>query len=330
MKHKMFEEIEEQSKIIKQIMQREHDPEVTSIIALIRNTLDHGGEVYFVGSGSSYHSAVFATHLFAKNNSIIAVAIPAGDFDIYTADFKSNDLIIFISQSGENLTILESIHHIKNREINTALITNDTASSISHQVKKTLSLDISNEIAVPATKTYFAELLILSILSEGLKDGSALYKYQDAIHNEIEKICGQDNLTKMDNIVQTIIASENIYLLAEGAEYATAMEGALKFKECAQVFAEPYLLDEFLHGPCAMLKQDTPVFLINHQVLTSDQKVQKLIGLGAKIINIKTDNYGIFTPIISIVPLQILSYKTAIMKGLNPDKPRGLSKVVEY
>lgn len=341
--HKMLSEIKEQAVIAATIVKREHDSEFGDVVHEIQDAINHDGDVYFVGSGSSYHSAVFASHLFAKNNYFISTAVPAGDFDTYTPDLQKRDLVIFISQSGTNPTILESFNHIVQRFSKTIAITNDIDAPLTNRVDKVLSLEVKREEAVPATKTYLAELLVLSIISEGMKDGSKLYNSRNEISEEINKICQEDFYNKMNGMAQFLASSSDAFVLAEGIEYANALEAALKFKECALLDAEAYLLDEFLHGPIAMVKTKTPIILFNTNIdQNSQSKIEKIKKAGGVIICIggekrsKTDatipvkDFGIFTSIVSIVPIQLLAYKTAIMKGLDPDKPRGLSKTAEY
>lgn len=341
--HKILSEIKEQAVIASTLVKREHDPEFIEIAQEIQDTINRDGEVYFVGSGSSYHSAVFVSHLFAKNNYFLSTAVPAGDFDMYVPDLQRKDLVIFISQSGTNPTILESFHHVVQRSLKTIAITNDIDAPLTNRVDKVLPLEIKREEAVPATKTYFAELLVLSMISEGMKDGSKLFRSREEISEEIKKICQEDFYNKMNSMAQFLAGSSDAFVIAEGVEYANALEAALKFKECALLDAEAYLLDEFLHGPITMVKAKTPVILFNTNLDQSAQsRIEKIKQAGGVIILIggerrpKTDalipvkDFGLFTSIVSIVPLQLLAYKTAIMKGLDPDKPKGLSKTVEY
>lgn len=341
--HKILSEIKEQAVIAGSIVKREHDIEFTDVVREIQDAINHDGQIFLVGSGSSYHSAVFASHLFAKNNYFLPTAVPAGDFDMYIPDLRSKDLVIFISQSGTNPTILESFHQLTQRSAKTVVITNDIDAPLTNLVDKVLPLEIKREQAIPATKTYLAELLALSMVSEGMKDGSELFRAKEAISEEIKKICHEDYYNKMNSITQFLASSSDLYILAEGIEYANALEAALKFKECALLDAEASLLDEFLHGPIAMVKNKTPLILFNTNLdQNSQSKIEKIKQAGGVIICIggekrqKTDalipvkDFGQFTSIVSIVPLQLLAYKTAIMKGLNPDKPRGLSKIVEY
>lgn len=341
--HKILSEIREQAVIASTIVKREHDVEFTDVVQEIQDALNRDGQVYFVGSGSSYHSAVFASHLFAKNNYFLPTAVPAGDFDMYIPDLQSKDLVIFISQSGTNPTILESFHLLVQRSSKTVAITNDVDAPLTNRVDKVLPLEIKREEAVPATKTYLAELIVLSMISEGMKDGTELYRLREEISEEIKKICQEDFYNKMNSMAQFLASSTNVFVIAEGIEYANAQEAALKLKECALLEAEAYLLDEFLHGPITMVKTKTPVILFNTNLdETAQSKIEKIKQAGGIIICIggekrpKIDalipvkDFGFFTSLVSIVPLQLLAYKVAIMKGLDPDKPRGLSKTVEY
>lgn len=341
--HKILSEIKEQPAIVELVIKREHDHDFKDVVQEITGALDRDGQIYLVGSGSSYHSTVFASHLFAKNNYFLSTAIPAGDFDMYVPDLQSKDLIIFVSQSGLNPTILESFHHVSQRAPKTVLITNDNDSPLTTRVDAVLSLEISRERAIPSTKTYLAELAVMSTISEALKDGTNLFQLKDRLSEEIKKICQPDYYSRMERMAQFLSASADLFILGEGIEYANALEAALKFKECALINAEGYLLDEFLHGPCALIKVRTPVILFNSNLNNDTQeKIEKIKEMGAVIIciggekrskvdaHVPVNDFGLFTSLASIVPLQLLAYKVAIEKGLNPDKPEGLSKIVEY
>lgn len=341
--YKMLSEIKEQPGVIKQLLDREHDAEIMAVIEEIQNALNRDGQIYLVGSGSSYHSALFGSHLFAKSNFFISTAVQAGDFDTYVPDLQSNDLIIFISQSGSNPTILELFYHFAQRSVKTIVITNEIDSPMAHRVDNVLPLEIKREEAVPATKTYLAELVILSMISEGLKDGAELFRVKEEISGEIDLICQQNFYNRMNTMAQFLVSSTDIFVLGEGIEYANAEETALKFQECASVNIKAYPLDEFLHGPVTMVKKNTPVILFNTNLdQKSEPKIEKIKQTGGVVIYIggkkklNTDalipvkDFGLFTGIVSIVPLQLLVYKTAIMKGLDPDKPRGLNKIVKY
>ena len=338
-KHIILTEIKEQASVAKAMFKREHDKDVLDIVDLINRTLNSDGEIYLVGSGSSYYAAVFASHLFAKNNHFIASAILAGDFDSYIPDLGRRDLVVIYSQSGNNPTILDGLHHIAQRLAKTALITNDVDSPLSNRCDLILPLEIGKEKAVPATKSFFAEILFTSLMSEALKDGSELFSARENLLNEIARITSENYYSKLDGIAKYLAGSDNIYVLGEGIEYANAQEAALKFKECAQLSAEAYIASEFLHGPIAALKKGMPVIMFtDNQSDIAKQVADKIKAAGGAIIAVGEQNlpqsdafiplkgFGLFSGLVSIIPLQLLAYKIALEKGLNPDKPPGVEK----
>jgi len=340
--YKILNEIKEQLLVAKHMFRREHEKELTDVVSIINNTLNDNGEIYLVGSGSSYHSAVFASHLFAKNNYFIATPILAGDFESYVPNMGHKDLVILISQAGNNPTLLDSFHFLSQRIVKTILITNDLDSPLENRSDLILPLEISREEAVPATKSYFAELFIFSLISEALKDGSDLFSVKDDLLGEIERITSPQYFDKLDGIAKYISKSTDLFVLGEGIGYANAMEAALKLKECALLDAEAYIGSEFLHGPIAMLKKQTPVIILtgdNNEM--SKEVAEKVKNAGGAVIIVGPENFSfseafipvkdlkLFTDLISIVPLQLLAYKTALIKGLDPDRPPGLEKIVE-
>jgi len=340
--YKILKEIKEQLLVAKHMYRREHEEEVVKAVSLISNTLNDNGEIYLVGSGSSYHSAIYASHLFAKNNHFITTTILAGDFESYVPDMGKHDLVIIISQGGGNPTLLDAFHFLVQRDVKTLLVTNDVNSALANRSDLVLPLEISREEAIPATKSYFAELFIFSIISEALIDGSTLFRIQDDLIAEIKRLTDPSYYDKLAGIAKYIAGKSDLYVLGEGANYANAEETALKLKECAQVDAEAYISSEFLHGPITMLKKHTPVFVfsgIDNAMCAEVTKKIKQAGGAVIVVGpdnvagseafIPIKNLGIFSDLISIIPLQLLAYKTAIIKGLNPDKPPGLTKIVE-
>ena len=340
--HKILKEIQEQLLVAKHMFRREHEKEITDVVTLINQTLNNNGEIYLVGSGSSYHSAIYASHLFAKNNQFITVPILAGDFESYVPDMLSRDLVILISQGGNNPTLLDSFHFLVQRAVKTIIITNDADAPLANRCDLKLPLEISREEAIPATKSFFAELFIFSLISEALKDGTSLFRMKDDLLSEIERITTPQYFDKLDGIAKYIAGTSDLYVLGEGIGYANAMEAALKLKECALIDAEAYIASEFLHGPITMLKKHTPVIILtgenNEMCKDVAEKVKDARGA---VIVVGPENFPfseafipvkdlkLFTDLISIVPLQLLAYKTALIKGLDPDKPPGLTKIVE-
>lgn len=340
--YKILKEIQEQLLVAKHMFRREHEKEVTDSVSMINKALNDNGEIYLVGSGSSYHSAIYASHLFAKNNQFIATPILAGDFESYVPDMEGRDLVIMISQGGNNPTLLDSFHFLVQRAVKTILITNDTDSSLSNRCDLTVPLEIGKEEAIPATKSFFAELFIFSLISEALKDGSELFRIKDDLLSEIERITAPEYFDKLDEIAKYLSGSSDLFVLGEGIGYANALEAALKLKECALLNAEAYIASEFLHGPITMLKRHTPVIILTGDNNEMCKEVaEKVKNAGGAVIVVGPDNLPsseafipvndlkIFTDLISIIPLQLLAYKTALIKGLDPDKPPGLEKIVE-
>lgn len=340
--YKILKEIQEQALVAKHMFFREHEKEVTDAVSLINKTLNDDGEIYLVGSGSSYHSVIYASHLFAKSNHFITTPILAGDFESYVPDMGKNDLVVIVSQGGNNPTLLDSFHFLSQRTISTIIITNDADSPLANRSDLILPLEISREEAIPATKSYFAELFVFSLISEALKDGSSLFRLKDDLLSEIDRVTAPQYFDKLDEIAKYIAKASELFVLGEGLSYANAQEAALKLKECALLNADAYIASEFLHGPITLLKKHTPVIIFSGENNEMCQEVaEKIKQAGGAIIVVGPKNISFseafipvkdlksFSDLISIIPLQLLAYKTAIIKGLNPDKPPGLEKIVE-
>ncbi len=254
-KHQMLIEIEEQVGIANMFLRREHDEELRKIVETIESTLNRDGEVIIVGSGSSYHSSVFGSYLFSTKAHFVAPAFLSGEFGSYISSLDRKSLVITVSQSGDNPDLLELLRDILNSGAEIVTLTNDPESPIAERSHYIFPLHVGVERAVPATKTYLSELLTFGLLAEGISDGSEMFRYQDQIVGGIHKIIQAEYRSNVQKIVKNLVNASNIYVLAEGLEYANAKELALKIKECSQIEAEAFSVSEFMHGPITLIKK---------------------------------------------------------------------------
>ena len=335
-KHFMLKEISEQVDTVKQALIQD-----SKLIEKITNELK-SSEVYIVACGSSYNAAKAAEGEFLKNGLIPRI-IHAHEFEQYEKFLSEDSTILAISQSGETLDLINAAKIAKSRGAKINAIVNVKGSSLARLSDKNIFMNVGPEICVLSTKSYTAQVAILMLLA------SSLIKKPNESKQEIEEIVrhiyyltSESARKHTKELSQILRYSNHIFTIGRGRDYATAMEAALKIKEVSYIHAEGFAGGEIKHGPIAMIEHGTPciVFVPNKNNQDILSNAQELKSRGAFIIGIseKKDevfDYWIkvlgpdkFSPILRIIPIQALSYYLAIMKGLDPDKPRNLAKSV--
>ncbi len=343
--HLMYDEIYEQPEVLRRLVLDRHNGELHRTASLIREAINEGGEIFLVGSGSSYNTCVFARNLFSLKNHFLVHTYPGSEFLNYVSSVDRKSLIIFVSQSGESQDEIETYGHIKNSEATTVAMTNDADSTLARSCKVILPIKAGLERAIPATKTYLAELLTFFLLSEELSGDYEVGEMKDKIVEEMKKVLSGEYQGKIRAAAKKIAAAKNIYSLGFGLDLANAAETALKIKECANIETEAFPLHEFMHGPISMLNKESALIIFEPETVSNQEVLKKVVSVaqdsGATTVLVGgTEPHGadIHFPVSKlkslsvfpeIIPVQLISYYLAIHRSLNPDKPRGLSKVVE-
>lgn len=305
--------------------------------------------VLIAARGSSDNAARYAQYLLGIQNRLqVSLATPS-IFSIYSSPPLIKDtLVIGISQSGMSPDIVSVLTEANQQGCPTLAITNDINSPLANAADYTLPISAGQEKAIAATKTYTATLSALALLSCALDDRgksqklTELQAIPDFISNTITR-----SSALLDR-VERYRYMEQCAIISRGYNYATCYEIALKIKELTQVVAEPYSSADFLHGPIATVKPAFPVLLILPKgrifenlaellrklkelsaetiIITNDKEIDHLANL---CFEVPPEIPEWLTPIVCVIPGQLFAMRLAIEKGLNPDKPIGLSKVTE-
>jgi glucosamine--fructose-6-phosphate aminotransferase (isomerizing) len=297
----------------------------------------------FAGRGSSANAARYGQYLLAIRNSItVALAIPSA-FTLYGATPRmERSITVGISQSGQSPDIVAVVQSATNQGALTVALTNDPKSPLAHAARHTIELGVGAECSIAATKTCTAEFLVMDMLSEAL-DGtprgrSELVEVPACVSQTIEM---NERLRMVE-----IPITEPVVIVARGYCLSAAFEIALKLKEVAGMPAEPYSLADFLHGPIAMMDERFTVLLVA-PVGLANADMPKLVEVvkerRARLVVVSNDDELLaqsdialhiphtvpewLSPITAIVAGQLLAGALAIAKGLDPDVPRGLTKV---
>lgn len=356
--HFMLKEIHEQPKAIKDTM--------TSRIALGKDiTLDdititkeqikNIDRIYIVACGTAYHAGVVGKYAIEKLAQIPVEVDVASEFRYREPLINERTLMIVVSQSGETADTLAALRLAKAKNARVIAITNVVGSSISREADDVLYTWAGPEIAVASTKAYVTQLIAMYVV--------ALFFAQNketVSKEEIEEIKAAmlelpqkaEEVLKTKEIVQKF-ASKNymhkdMFFLGRGIDYAVAMEASLKVKEISYIHSEAYAGGELKHGPIALIEEGTSVIVVATQDALFDKMISNVKEVKTRGANVLAFTFEgnteiektvdkaryiprtlpILAPVLSVIPLQLLSYYIATIKGCDVDKPRNLAKSV--
>jgi len=357
--HFMLKEIHQQSQTIADSMRGRFDLEKQRLS--VGGLLDHIDQIsqlnriIFVAFGTSWHTALVAEYLFEDIARINCEVEYASEFRYRNPIIDDNDLIIAISQSGETADTIAALSIAKERGAMTYGIVNVVGSSISRITDTGSYTHAGPEIGVASTKAFTSQLSVLSLMAIQL--GRHLGRVNDdeyqqymvsleSLSGKAAHILNQDD--KIKYIASEIKSANNALYLGRGYNFPVALEGALKLKEISYIHAEGYPAAEMKHGPIALIDLYMPVIVIatnesiQDKLISNIEEVKARKGIIIAVINegdekIKAiaDYYieippikEALSPILSVIPLQLLAYHIAVMRGCDVDQPRNLAKSV--
>jgi len=351
--HFMLKEIYEQPSTLRNTLRLQDQ-----FLELMTEFLDRAGEVFLVACGTSYHACLAASYMFSKLAFLATHPIIASEFvEQHGRSVNIDSTILFVSQSGETADTLSALEHARLRAATVLGLTNVIASTLTRVSRVYVCQQSGPEIGVAATKTFTSQLSVLSQLALRLAK-----KRGKVSHVEIEFL--EDKLEQIPDIAESILSSQTekikqlakkyrdaqcFFFLGRGISSATAMEGRLKLMEIAYVPAMAYPAGESKHGPISLIEQGFPVIFIcpkddTHKTIVSN--IMEMKARGASIIvlceegdeeikKLADDSIEIpkgvpeiLSPILYVIPLQLLAYHMALERGHNPDMPRNLAKSV--
>lgn len=314
----------------------------------IKEMVDDMGEinrVCFLACGTSYHAALTGKYLLENLGGIPTEVVLASEFSFHVPTLDEKTLVISISQSGETRDTLNALELAKNRS-KTMTIVNVLGSSMTRMVDYVIYTKAGPEIAVAATKSYLSQLTAVYLFSAILTKNDELLNQLDAVPGFIEDALNCEN--DMRHIGIKYKYSDDFFFIGRGYTYPTALEGALKLKEVSYIHSEAYAAGELKHGPLALVNNLFPVVAIvppgssylktlsnieeivarGSDLVSIGPKRQELMEISSDIVYMDENIPEILAPLVYVIPLQFLSYYVAVLRGLDPDKPRNLAKCV--
>lgn len=357
--HFMLKEIYDQPRCIAdcmrgRLLQNEHNI-VLSAIRQHRKKLLRTQRFIIIACGTSWHAGLIGKQLIEQWCGIPVDVEYASEFRYRNPVILPNDVVIAISQSGETADTLAAFELAKEHGALCFGIVNSVGSSIARASDTGIYIHVGPEIGVASTKAFTGQVSVLTLfaLTLGHELGAVSQQDYEAHIDELAEIPGKierilEHNEEIKSISRTLTFARNALYMGRGFNYPVALEGALKLKEISYIHAEGYPAAEMKHGPIALVDKDMPVIFVapNHQlykkIISNIQEVKARNGM---IIAIVTEGdetvkdiaeYTIeipatlpaLTPLLTVIPLQLMAYHVAVEKGLNVDQPRNLAKSV--
>ncbi len=357
--HFMLKEIHEQPQTITDAMRgRVIEEEGNIVLGGLQNRLDalrQAKRIIITACGTSFHAGLIGKYMIEQYARVPVEIEYASEFRYRNPIVNDDDVMFGISQSGETADTLAAMREGKRKGALALGIVNVVGSTIARESDGGVYIHAGPEIGVASTKAFTSQLTVLSLLTIMLGrmrhlsvvDGRSMIRELLEIPEKAQSIL-DDTETKIEEMAQIFKDAANFLYLGRGYNYPVALEGALKLKEISYIHAEGYPAAEMKHGPIALIDENMPVVVVAPQddvyekVLSNIQEVRARKG---HVIAIATEGdeqikklaeqvifipktLPLFTPILSVIPLQLLSYYIATARGANVDQPRNLAKSV--
>jgi glucosamine--fructose-6-phosphate aminotransferase (isomerizing) len=357
--HFMLKEIFEQPKSIKDSMRGRVNASLGHLqlggILQYANKLTNAERIIIVACGTSWHAGLVAEYLFEDIARIPVEVEYASEFRYRNPIIREGDVVIAISQSGETADTLAAIELAKSKGAVIFGVCNVVGSSISRASHEGAYLHAGPEIGVASTKAFTAQVSVLAMMAiiVGNKKGTITESQYIALLTELETIPQKVEKALKSNdqiieIAEQFKDAKNFLYLGRGYNFPVALEGALKLKEISYIHAEGYPAAEMKHGPIALIDAEMPVCVIAPQDNSYEKivsNIQEVRARKGRVIAVVTEgdthikNMAEYTievpathealmPLLTVIPLQLLSYHIAVMRGCNVDQPRNLAKSV--
>ena len=366
--HFMIKEIFEQIETFGSVLagRIEEDHVVLDDINIDKATIEKWHQIYIVACGTAYHAGLVGKTILEKTLKIPVFVEVASEFRYREPMLDENTLVIVISQSGETADTLEGAREAKAAGASVLAITNVVGSSVARESDMVVYLWAGPEISVASTKAYTSMLIALYLIGFYFGDVAGrvdeaemqtMLRALEALPEQAEEILAPENIDRIKAIAAEYKDAKDLFYIGRGMDWAVAQEGALKLKEISYIHAEAYAAGELKHGTLALISDETPVISVALQQKTFDKtmsnteemisrmvdengdvsgaKVLAVVQKGQQNISAKIHHVieipvcpDFISPVLAAIPLQLIAYFTAHVRGCNIDKPRNLAKSV--
>lgn len=354
----MSKEIHEQPTGVRETLERRLDDNgniILDSINISKEDLEKINKVYIVACGTAYNAGLLGKYAIEKFVNIPVITDIASEFRYSDPFVDENSLVILVSQSGETADTLAVLRDSKAKGARILSITNVVGSSIARESDDVFYTWAGPEVAVASTKAYTTQItsLYMIALDFAIKKGTITREFYDSMISKMKEIPSKiqeilDNEEYIKEVAKTVVSSEHAFYLGRGIDYSLAMEGSLKLKEISYIHAEAFAAGELKQGTIALIEKGTPVIAIATQEKLFEKMVSNMEEVRArgayvvaiaqshnkdvekaadKIIYIPNSD-DILSPILAVVPMQLLAYHVSVLRGCDVDKPRNLAKSV--
>jgi glucosamine--fructose-6-phosphate aminotransferase (isomerizing) len=302
--------------------------------------------ICFVACGTSYHASMVGKYLFEQLLGLPVDVVLASEFEFSAGALDSDTLVILITQSGETADTLKAMG-MANKKTQTLAIVNVLGTRATREADHVIYTRAGPEIGVAATKTYVSQLTCIYLLAAVMAGDEKLLDLLKKVPDHMKNALKKDDEIKA--IANSYKDTQDFFFIGRGYSFPTAMEGALKLKEITYIHGEGYAAGELKHGPLALIDDEVPVVAVvppgksHDRTLGNVEEVRargaRVIALGSqkdKVLFDESDEMIKFddeieeaiSPLIYVVPLQLLAYHISVARGIDPDKPKNLAKCV--
>ncbi len=348
--HYMLKEMDEQPAVIRNIIQHyQNEAGDIELTEGVRSLVSEADRIYIIACGTSYHAGLVGKQLIERVAGVPTEVHVASEFGYNMPLLTEKPLFLFISQSGETADSRAVLVEVKKRGYKALTLTNVAGSTLSREANETMLLHAGPEIAVASTKAYTAQIAVLAILAYDIARANGK-KVPFDLMTELARIATiMDSVMAQKEIFEQLAdkflkESRNAFFLGRGMDSYVGLEGALKLKEISYIQAEGYPGGELKHGPIALIEDGTPVITLVSQPnthLNIRGNIKEVVARGAVACTIsmegmehESDSFvlprvePLLTPLVTVLPLQLISYYAALARDCDVDKPRNLAKSV--
>lgn len=356
--HFLIKEIHEQPRLLREVISIKHKDYMINLPAegsLSLDELKNINKIYVTACGTAFHAGEAGKFAIENLAKIPVISEIASEFRYKNMFVDDKSLVIFVSQSGETADTLAALREAKALGAKTLAITNVVGSSISREADKVVYCYAGPEISVASTKAYTTQVISLYFLAMdiAIKLNKISEDEVKEIIENMEKLPGQieeilKHKDQFEDIAELIKDAKSIFYTGRSLDYITAKEGALKLKEISYIHTESFPSGELKHGSIALIEEGTPVISVSTQSSILEKTIsnnQELIARGATVISIAEekndfvrdssdvmieipDTIDLLTPLLAVIPEQLIAYYSSVLLGNDVDKPRNLAKSV--
>jgi glucosamine--fructose-6-phosphate aminotransferase (isomerizing) len=354
----MLKEIFEQPNSIAESFRGRINPEDQSIflggLTDVKDRLKEAKRIILVACGTSWHAGLVAEYLFEEHARIPVEVEYASEFRYRNPIIRPDDVVIAISQSGETADTLAAVQIAKAHGALVLGVCNVVGSSIARETDAGVYIHAGPEIGVASTKAFTSQVTVLSLLAVYMAQiqGGATEKTRKVVRELLEIPAKVSKILESNDTIRYLSSlfkdASNFLYLGRGYNFPVALEGALKLKEISYIHAEGYPAAEMKHGPIALIDEHMPVVFLASQDETYEKivsNVDQVVSRHGRVIAVVTEGDTVIRdlaefvieipatshallPLLSVIPLQLLSYHIAVLRGCNVDQPRNLAKSV--